>query len=252
MDRRQCMRLAAMAGAGVALGVPLAGCAASAVAEFDPAVLTWLADLAKRIAADEIVGFAEAEISRVPRLWRKWFDGVENATQGYGTVMRACYGHPIPPVMLFQVRKEVTPASYSGDPMRDGLLACIEGGDSVVYFEPWAWQALSMCVHSMTDGLSGQNLANAQHECVIGLIPSRARPQLGQSPEKTVEWMTYQARGGPVEIVRNQGTVTIKADGIWNIDQKSLVRQFTLPAHRVKPDPGTSHPARGARGMLGR
>ena len=80
----------------------------------------------------------------------------------------------------------------------------------------------------------GQNLANAQRVCVTGLIPSGTRPNTGRSPENVVAWMTYVTRSGPVEIGKllgsdGQYSATVKAAGIWDVNQQPLVQQFTLP-----------------------
>lgn len=243
MERRDFVRLSAGSAAALALGASLGGCAAAggAAAEavvFNPAVDSWLADLANSIAATELTNFLNNGIDKLAKYWQNWFNGVNRSTNNYGEVWYDCYGHSIPPVVLVQVTKKRMPNSYDGDPMLDGMLACVDYGHAAVYFEPWAWQALSIYVHEMTNGLTGQNLANAQAVCVNGLIPSGTRPQTGQSPENVVGWMTYDTRSGPVEMGKLQGPngsymATVKATGIWDINQQPIERQFALPTTRA-------------------
>ena len=237
MDRRNFMRMAAGSTAMLGLGASVSACTAGAAAAvFNPAVDTWLADLAGAIAATELTNFLNGGVKKLSEYWHKWFEGVNYSTKDYEFCWYDCYGHSIPPTVLVQVTKSGEPKNYSGDPMVDGLLACVNYGKDSIYFEPWAWHALSMYVHSMTDGLSDQNLANAQRVCVTGLIPSGTRPKRGRSPENVVSWMTYDTRSGPVEIGKLLGAdgnylATVKAAGIWDANQQPLVRQFTLPTH---------------------
>jgi hypothetical protein len=239
MDRRGFVRAAVGATAALGLGASLSACTAEAAAAvFNPAVDTWLSDLAGAIAATELTNFLNGGAKKLSEYWREWFDDVNSASQSYEYVWGDCYGHSIPPTVLVQVTKSGEPKNYDGDPMVDGLLACVNYGRDSVYFEPWAWHALSMYVHSMTDGLSGQNLANAQRVCVTGLIPSGTSPDTGRSPENVVAWMTYDTRSGPVEIGKLLGSdgqyfATVKAAGIWDVNQQPLVQQFTLPTHGV-------------------
>jgi hypothetical protein len=241
MDRRDFVRVAASTTVVLGLGASLSACAAEAAAVvFNPAVDSWLSDLAGAIAAAELTNFLNNGVKKVPELWRDWFDGVIDAADKYSLIWGDCYGHSIPPVILAQVTKAEEPKNYGGDPMVDGLLACVNNGRDAIYFEPWAWQALSMYVHSMTNGLSGQNLANAQRVCVTGLIPCGTRPDEGRSPENVVAWMTYETRSGPVEIGKLLGSdgkyiATVKATGIWDADQQPLVQQFSLPAQSAGP-----------------
>ena len=229
------MRLSAGGAMVAGLGFSLGGCSAAAeAAVFNPAVDTWLWDLAQSIAATQLTNFLNNGISKLAGYWREWYDGVTNQVQDYQVVWNDCYGHTIPPVVLAQVSNNKSELNNDGDPMRDGLVACVDSGEKAVYFDPWAWQALSMYVHEMTSGLSGQNLANAQRVCVSGLIPSGTRPKSGQSPENVVEWMTYDTRSGPVEIGKLLGAdgnylATVKATGIWDADQQPLVKQYKLP-----------------------
>ena len=71
-------------------------------------------------------------------------------------------------------------------------------GYEAVYFEPWAWQALRWCVHDMTNGQTGQDKANAQIVCAVGLLPSGTLPQTGESPGNFDDWISYQTQRGPV------------------------------------------------------
>lgn len=239
MERRNFLRLTTGTIAALGAGVALSGCNiaedAAAGAVFNPATETWLSDLAKQIGANVLTSYLQDGINRAVGYFRSWFDGVTSQVDNnYETFWEDCYGHEIPPVMLVQVSKYKYPNPSNGDPLRDGMLACVNGGDSAVYFKPWAWQALSMYVHQMTTGLSGQNLANAQRVCVMGLAPSGTRPVTGGSPDNFVEWMTYDTRSGPVEIGKLEGTngqylATVKASGIWNANQQPLVQYFTLP-----------------------
>jgi hypothetical protein len=245
MERRDFVRLSAGTVTGLALGASLAGCAAAAGAgaeagaaavAFNPAVSTWLADLAQSVGASVLSDFLEEGAKKVYGIWNSWMNPVNNSADYYGLIWSDCYSHAIPPVVLVQVNKKDLGSSYEGDPMKDGLIACVEGGNTAVYFEPWAWQALSIYVQDMTNGLTGQDLANAQAVCVMGLIASGTRPQTGESPGNFVEWMTYQTRSGPVEMGKllgenGQYLATVKATGIWDDKQQPIVRQFTLPAN---------------------
>jgi len=238
MERRHFLHVTAGTIAALGAGAALSGCqvgaGAAADVAFNPATETWLSDLAEQIGATVLADYLEDGINRAIGYFRNWFDGVSNQAGSYESFWEDCYGHEIPPVVLVQVSKYDYPKISNGNPLRDGMLACVDGGSSAVYFEPWAWQALAMYAHQMTAGLTGQNLANAQRVCVMGLVPSGTRPTTGGSPDNFVEWMTYDTRSGPVEMGKLEGTngqylATVRATGIWDDQQQPLVQHFTLP-----------------------
>lgn len=78
-------------------------------------------------------------------------------------------------------------------------------------------------------------------EVVTGLVPSGTRLRTGQSPESVVEWMTYESRGGPVELAKFEGSgsqylATAKANGVWDANQQPLVKQYALPNQAAPTD----------------
>lgn len=140
------------------------------------------------------------------------------------------WGHPVPPVIMVQVSQ--TP---QGDPETDLLVAYVTTGHQHVVLQPWAWQTLLSFVHKMTNGQSGASLDIAKAGCALSLLPSAIRPISGQSPEGTVDWITYHSRNGWVEISRVQSsnsssTGVLTASAI--VDSNSgepLSTSFTLP-----------------------
>jgi hypothetical protein len=141
------------------------------------------------------------------------------------------YGHPVPPVILVQVSR-----TAHGDPTTDLLLAYVTTGKQHVVMEPWAWQTLLSFVNSMTSGQSGPNLDIASAGCALSLLPSAIRPKTGESPEGTVDWVTYKSKNGWIEIARVQSSNT-SATGVLTASSildsstgQPLSMSFPLPA----------------------
>ncbi|MFD3975682.1 hypothetical protein [Streptomyces cyaneofuscatus] len=123
--------------------------------------------------------------------------------------------------------------------MADRLVACVNSGKQAVVFDPWAWQALSMFVHDLTQKKAGSDLAMVQSLCLLTLIPSGVSPRTGRSSEGTVGWMTYQARNGIVEMAKisePDGTVSaiVTADGILDAERRPTKKKFVLPARAAE------------------
>jgi hypothetical protein len=121
-----------------------------------------------------------------------------------------------------------------GDPWTDRLIACVDNGEAAVVFEPWAWQTLSMFVHHLTDGKTDDDLAQAQALCALTLIPSGVNPDSGQSPARTVGWLTYKSHNGTVEISWAEGSDDskngiISASAIRDAHGDPLTKSFLLP-----------------------
>lgn len=139
------------------------------------------------------------------------------------------WGHPVPPVVMVQVSQ-----TRAGDPTTDLLVAFVNTGYQYVVLKPWAWQTLLMFVHNLTSNQSGAGLDIAKAGCALSLLPSGVRPVSGQSPEGTVDWVTYKSRNGTVEISRVQGSNTsttgvITASAIQDGNGQPLVMSFGLP-----------------------
>src|SRR6202142_3752896 len=128
MDRRDFLHFSVGTAAAPGISASVSHCAAgagagvAADAAFNPAVWSWLSDLAQSVAAAELVNFLGDGTKEISRYWRSWLDGVNSSADNYGEIWSDCWAHSIPPVVLVQVTKGQTPNDYQGDPMRDGLL----------------------------------------------------------------------------------------------------------------------------------
>lgn len=225
VSRRAALRLGGSALAVAATG--LTSCAGTG-AVFNPATVTWLSDLAGAVAATQI----DKALGGLSGIWKPWSSKaastVASSTQGREFYYEA-WAHPAPPVILFSIMDK-----DRADPMRDTLLACVDTGKEAVRFEPWAWQALSMYVHEITDKKTGDDLAAYQSLCLLTLIPSGTKPNRKVSPEGTVAWMTYQARNGTVEIAKVEepdGSMSahVTASGILDASQSARKMKYKLP-----------------------
>jgi len=223
-SRRTILKAAGIGGLAIS-GIGVTACGVV----FNPAVDGWLADLASAVGASVISDIATTGLKGA---WASWQTGVSTqvGNQSYSWYTDG-YVHPRPPVALVGLTKSQT----VDDPTTDRLLACVDGGRSSVLFEPWAWQTLSSYVNDQTNGKSGDDLANAQNLCVLGVIPSGTRPKTGSSPEHTVGWMTYATRLGWVEIAYAQqsdsswnGTLT--ASGIVDVNGNPVTKSYPLPS----------------------
>lgn len=165
-------------------------------------------------------------------IWKSWSSRAVRTVDSSNQSQRFYYeawAHPTPPVILLSMMN-----TDQADPMSDTLLACVNTGKEVVRFEPWAWQALSMYVHEMTDKKSGDDLAAYQSLCLLTLIPSGTKPSTQVSPEGTIAWMTYQARNGTVEITKVEepdGSMSahVTASGIFDASQRRRIMKYKLP-----------------------
>jgi hypothetical protein len=236
VGRRNFLKNIGVAGIALGAGTTLVSCAAApiaAAAVFNPATEDWLAQLALAVGATEVENVIQDGLKYA---WKIWRPGVRRAAKAqprpYYYSYRSGWVHPIPPVVLVGITK--TRHENLTDPMTDHLLACVEGGYSYVEFQPWAWQTLSMFVHSLTRGKQGSDLAQAKELCALTLMPSGVRPDFGQSPEGSVGWLTYKSRNGHVEIAwspRSQNTWngTITASAIPDAQGNPTTMTFPLP-----------------------
>lgn len=217
--------------AGLAIStVGLTSCSAAArSAVFNPATTEWLKELASSVAATQIEKALDGGLEGI---WNKWSGStdktVDKVTAGQ-QFWYSAWAHQVPPVIMLSLSK-----SKQFDPMADRLVACVNSGKQAVVFDPWAWQALSMFVHDLTHEKTGSDLAMVQSLCLLTLIPSGVAPQTGGSPGGTVDWMTYQARNGAVEIAKisepdGSMSAIITADGIPDVGNKPMRKKFTLP-----------------------
>lgn len=257
-SRRRFLKSSAASGAvAVGLAVSLSSCTLPWEHEFSPLIPNWLQQLALGVSATEIAGIINGGLRR---LWPAWEPGVDDAL---GEILTAevladsitgtssgrvesssistlavrrfipgevGWGQPIPPVIMVQVSQ-----TRNGDPTTDLLVAFVNTGYHYVVLQPWAWQTLLMFVNSLTSGQSGAGLDIARAGCALSLLPSGLRPISGQSPEGTVDWVTYQSRNGTVEISRVEGsnsstTGVITASAIQDSTTGQPLRMsFTLP-----------------------
>ena len=226
VNRRRFIRTV---GAGC-LALATAGSITSCEAAFNPAVADWLAQIAVAVGAVEVENVIQGGLKRA---WEAWRSGVDHSAKSqapsYPYCGRVGWCHPVPPVVMVRVSK----ASVA-DPWTDRLVACVDRGAAAVVFKPWALQTLSMFVHSITDGKTGDDLAQAQALCVLTLIPSGVRPNSGQSPGGTVGWMTYGSRNGTVEISWAEGSDgslngIITASAIRDSQGNPITKTFPLP-----------------------
>jgi hypothetical protein len=235
IPRRLLLKATGASAIALSAGASSAACAAAAPvvpAVFNPAVDSWLADLGTQVAASLVT---DAVKSGASKLWPSWRDAIKKRVTESTTGTWRWYGnnfwqHSGPPTVLFGVS-----TTDQWDPMTDGLVACVEGGKSAVVFQPWAWQALSMFVHQLTDKRTGDDLAAYQSLAVVSLIPSGQRPESGHSRNNSVGWMSYETRNGYVEIARlaepdGSTTATVTASGIPDGKQLPRKLKFTLPA----------------------
>lgn len=209
------------------------GCSSGAAAVFNPATTTWLADLGKAVAAEQVgkaieglQGFFKSWSSPARKTVR---DSVSTILSKDADFWYDSWSHQAPPVLMVSVR-----STEKGDPMADHLVACVNNGRQAVVFEPWAWQALSMYVHDLTDAKDGDDLAAYQSLCLMTLIPCGTRPKTGNSPGGTVSWMSYAARNGTVEIAKvaePDGTMSaiVTVSGIMDAQKAPSKRKYTLP-----------------------
>jgi hypothetical protein len=207
----------------VAVGVASCAAAPVAVAAFDPVVDGWFVELATNLGAN-VIG---AEVTKaLDGVWSSWQKPINKALDSMDTYFYpGAYGHPVPPVALLRLS-----AAKKDHPPTDSLAAFVEGGNQLIVFKPWAWQGMSMFVHSLTQKLKGDDLAAYRALLALTLAPSGKLPVTGSSPEGSVDFVTYQARNGVVEIVRFDTTVQISVSGIPTAQGKPTVRKFTLPA----------------------
>ena len=224
-SRRTILKAAGIGGLAIT-GMGVTACAA---AVFNPAVDSWLADLASAIGASVISDIASTGLKDA---WAGWQGGVKRHVddQSYYWYLDG-YVHPRPPVALVGLTKSKT----IDDPTTDRLMACVNGGQASILFKPWAWQTLASYVNDQTVGKSGDDLANAQNLCVLGVIPSDTRPKTGSSPENTVGWMTYATRLGWVEIAYAQQSDSswngiLTASGIVDVNGNPVTKSYPLPS----------------------
>jgi hypothetical protein len=223
IDRRRFMKTAGAGFLALATAGSITSCAAAA---FSPAVTGWLNQLALAVGAAEIEKVIEGGLARA---WHAWQAGVKKSVASQPSPYIHCnptgWVHPVPPVVLVGVSK-----GAQADPMTDRLIACVHDGRRAVVFEPWAWQTLFMFVHSLTDGKSGDDLAQTRELCALTVLPSGVRPHSGQSTAGTVGWLTYQSRNGYVEIARAPGS-----DNSWNgsITVSAMPDAYGNPTSRV-------------------
>lgn len=231
LSRRRLLAVSGYSALAVAAGGLAAGCVRPPAAAFNPATQNWLADLAKAIAADAVANILDGGLKRA---WSAWTDGVHKSVEAqpdYPYHDPTGWVHGLPPTALLGVTRE----KYGGrNPLDDRLVACVQGGRKAVVFEAWAWQALAMFVHDMTNGRQGADLAAYQTLCALCLVPSGVRPASGGSPQGSVGWLTYNAKVGEVELARFEEpdgsvTVSVKAKAIPDGSGHPTRKKFTLP-----------------------
>ncbi len=229
VSRRTTLRWGAAA-AVTASTIGLSSCTAAArAAVFNPATKDWLTELARSIAAIQI---EKALDKGLKGIWEAWSENTEETIDeatGGEKHWYSAWAHPVPPVVMISLS-----ATKQGDPMRDRLVACVNEGRQSVVFEAWAWQALSMFLHDLTQDKTGADLAMVRSLCQLTLVPSGVAPKTGGSPAGTVDWMAYQARNGEVEITRivepdGSASAIVTAEGIPDADQNPVKKKFTLP-----------------------
>jgi hypothetical protein len=227
VNRRRFIKAAGAGCLALATAGSITSCTAAA---FNPAVVDWLSQLALAVGAAEVEKVIEGGLDRA---WHAWQAGVKEAAASQPSPYVHCQStgwvHPVPPVVMVGVSK-----STQTDPMTDHLIACVDNGQNAIIFEPWAWQTLSMFAHSLTDGKTGDDLAQVQELCALTVIPSGVRGHTGRSTAGTVHWLTYQSRNGYVEIAlapgsENSWNGSLTASGIPDAYGSYLTRTFTLP-----------------------
>lgn len=212
---------------GVATTVPLvalatASCAAApaVTAVFNPVVDSWLVDLAVGIGATAL----GAKLSEgLDDLWADWTQPIKDTVfEQSDYVYSTLYGHPVPPVLLVGLCGEKI------NPATDRLAAYVDAGKSAVIFEPWAWQCLAHFINEFTGERTGDDLAAYRALLALSLAPSGVAAETDESPEGSVEYITYQARNGTVEISRLDSRVRISVSAIPTEDDEPTVRTYDL------------------------
>jgi len=187
----------------------------------------WFAGLMQQINANVISDGIEKGFDAAWKGWQPNIVSVAGTTDPFGKGVDAyvgeIFGHPYPPVAFACYSK----GKYS-DPATDKLAAFVDTGQKSILFEPWAWQALGQFVQQITSGASGSDLAVRQRLAAIALAPADTTPSTGESPEGSVAWMSYQARGGKVEISRLETTVQVTAWGYPGADGGPTEKRFEL------------------------
>jgi hypothetical protein len=257
-SRRQFLKTSATSGV-VALGVTagLSSCTPPWQHNFSPLIPNWLQQLAVSVGAAQITRILNGGLRR---FWPAWEPEVDVAVEeilvaeifvadaysgisggrlsprSFSTQAKhrfvpggVGWGHPVPPVVMVQISQ-----TRAGDPATDHLVAFVNTGRQHVVLKPWAWQTLLMFVHELTSGQSGAGLDVAKAGCALSLLPSGVRPITGQSPEGSVDWVTYKSRNGTVEISRVQesnssATGVITASAIQDTTGQPLRMSFNLP-----------------------
>ncbi len=213
---------------GAAATVPLvalatASCAAApaVTAVFNPVVDSWLADLAIGIGATAL----GAKLSEgLDDLWADWTTPVTDSLQeNTNYLYNEIFGHPVPPVLLVGLCSEKTK-----NPKADRLAAYVESGQAVVIFEPWAWQCLSHFINEFTGDRTGDDLAAYRALLALSLAPSGVSAETGESPQGSVEYITYEARNGTVELSRLDSKVQISVSAIPTEKNEPTVRTYDL------------------------
>lgn len=257
-SRRQLLKSSIAAGA-VAAGLAggLTSCSPPWQKSFSPMIPDWMQQLAVSVGAGLIGDILKKGLAKAWSAWSPEVGGSLDEILAEGAIAAAAsdtsggsqassistmaahrfvpggvgWGHPVPPVVMVQVSQ--TP---DGDPGTDVLVAYVTTGSQHVVLQPWAWQTLLSFVHSMTNGQSGPSLDIAKAGCALSLLPSAIRPVSGQSPEGTVDWVTYHSKNGWVEISRVQssnssstGVLTASAI-VDNNSGEPLRMSFPLPA----------------------
>jgi hypothetical protein len=227
VNRRRFIKMAGAGCLAVATAGSITSCAAAA---FSPAVTDWLSQLALAVGAAEVEKVIENGLDRA---WHAWQSGVKKSAASqpapYIHFHSTGWIQPVPPVVMIGVSK-----STQANPMTDHLLACVHDGRRAIVFKPWAWQTLSMFVNSLTNGKTGDELAQMQELCALTVVPSGVRDHAGQSPAGIVDWLTYQSRNGYVEIARSPGpnnswNGSITVSSIPDAYGNSLTQVFALP-----------------------
>ncbi|MFI1091873.1 hypothetical protein [Streptomyces sp. NPDC020917] len=199
---------------------------------------TWLGKLASDLALDLAVDIVKGALDKG---WTSWREPIQKhlytLADTYPYLVHNSYPAAVPPAFLIGLCRASTV-----DGATDALLTCVNGGKDIVMFQPWARTALSGFVHDLTHGRKDADLAVYQSQALRGLIPKGLRPNSGASPRKGVEWMTYEAHDGWVEIYRTEeasGTkVTIKASAIWDAQHRPTVKTYDYK--EVSPSPSSA------------